>query len=169
MSLVTIASRRQQRDFTTEVKRMLSFLSMIKHGVGRGPANPADEMMPKATTSTSTPPILTTPTADDAELSKYERRFSTLPSDPVYDPNTAEGRMAALGHFGNVDYKNTSSQPAPAAWKKPLAGALRQIAAMAKPQDDDFLPPPEMQGIIPRPHPIPYQPIPYQAPILRRY
>jgi len=56
------------------------------------------------------------------------------------------------------------------AWKAPLSNSFGAISDLMRAgQSEDFLPPPEMQGVIARPQPITYQPIPYQPPILRRY
>jgi len=67
---------------------------------------------------------------------------------------------------------NTSSaNAAKSSWKAPLTGALAAVAQLAGGgQDEEPVQPiTPVQGIIGKPQGIPYQPIPYQTPILRRY
>jgi len=98
--------------------------------------------------------------------------------------DTADGNMPAHissesaenGHgLPSTEHEAEHSKFAPPheeiepAWNTPLSKAFSAISGLMRGQSEDFLPPPDMQGIIPRPQLIPYQPIPYQAPILRRY
>lgn len=90
-------------------------------------------------------------------------------------PETATGATPPIIGEHEMEHGKPPGAPAgtaPAndpAWKAPLSNAFSAISGMVRGQDEDFLPPPEMLGIIPRPQPIAYQPIPYQPPILRRY
>jgi hypothetical protein len=143
---------------------MVDFISMIKRGApgGRkmdGRQQPMPIIGQTQMPDTQGTPIMAQPSTT---LPKYERKID-LPTDmkPIGD--------TGLGPNFDVHLSRTSAKQ-PAAWKEPLSNAFGAISDLTRAQEsEDFLPPPEMQGVIPRPQSIPYQPIPYQAPILRRY
>jgi hypothetical protein len=114
----------------------------------------------------------------DGDLSALARRrlrtdataISNMPEPEGSEIHSADRVVPAMEH--EMEHGNFMSLPKEKEprWQAPLAKAFGAIGDILRAgQSEDFLPPPEMQGVIPRPQLIPYQPIPYQAPILRRY
>ena len=120
----------------------------------------------------------------DSDLLTGTKRRATAQALPIIDVlhagrETAPGETQSIkgeqdtGHGEAAGAQAPDSTKAAAkdpAWKAPLSKAFSAVSDIVRTgQSEDFLPPPEMQGVIPRPQPISYQPIPYQPPILRRY
>ena len=102
----------------------------------------------------------------------------TPPVAPVMTPPITHGmpieppeeRLKPMDNGGAMGTVANDHQPDVMPKQSPLVGILGAVANMANSQKQQTpVVAPQMQGVIQRPEPIPYQPMQYQPPMMRRY